>query len=61
MRSTARVVWKALVAQGKAFDISALDAKALLHNLNDGDYAASARRGARPLLECAPDAASAWW
>jgi hypothetical protein len=32
------VVWKALVAQGKAFDISALDAKALLHNLNDGDY-----------------------
>jgi hypothetical protein len=32
------VVWKALVAQGKAFDISALDAKALLHNLSDGDY-----------------------
>ena len=32
------VVWKALVAQGKAFDISALDAKALLHNLNEGDY-----------------------
>ena len=32
------VVWKALVAQGKAFDISALDAKALLHNLTDGDY-----------------------
>ena len=32
------VVWKALVAQGKAFDISALDAKALVHNLNHGDY-----------------------
>ena len=32
------VVWKALVTQSKAFDISALDAKALLHNLNDGDY-----------------------
>ena len=32
------VVWKALVARGKAFDISALDAKALLHNLTDGDY-----------------------
>ena len=32
------VVWKALVGQGKAFDASALDAKALLHNLNDGDY-----------------------
>jgi hypothetical protein len=32
------VVWKALVGQGKAFDISALDARALLHNLNDGDY-----------------------
>jgi hypothetical protein len=32
------VVWKALVGQGKAFDISALDAKALLHNLADGDY-----------------------
>ena len=24
--------------QGKAFDVSALDAKALLHNLSDGDY-----------------------
>jgi hypothetical protein len=32
------VVWKALVGQGKAFDVSALDAKALLHNLSDGDY-----------------------
>jgi hypothetical protein len=32
------VVWKALVAKSKAFDISALDAKALLHNLNDSDY-----------------------
>jgi hypothetical protein len=32
------VVWKELVAKGKAFDVSALDAKALLHNLNDGDY-----------------------
>jgi hypothetical protein len=32
------VVWKALVGQGKAFDVSAFDAKALLHNLNDGDY-----------------------
>ena len=32
------MVWKALVARGKAFDISALDAKALLHNLADGDY-----------------------
>ena len=31
-------MWKALVARGKAFDISALDAKALLHNLTDGDY-----------------------
>ena len=32
------VVWKALVGKGKAFDVSALDAKALLHNLSDGDY-----------------------
>ena len=32
------VVWKALVAQGKAFNISELDAKALLHNLTDSDY-----------------------
>ena len=32
------VVWKELVAKGKAFDVSALDAKALLHNLSDGDY-----------------------
>ena len=31
-------VWKALVEKGKAFALSALDAKALLHNLNDGDY-----------------------
>jgi Protein of unknown function (DUF499) len=32
------VAWKALVGKGKAFDVSALDAKALLHNLNDTDY-----------------------
>lgn len=32
------VVWKELVKKGKTFDISALDAKALLHNLSDGDY-----------------------
>jgi Protein of unknown function (DUF499) len=32
------VVWKELVGKGKAFDVSALDAKALLHNLSDGDY-----------------------
>jgi len=31
-------VWKALVDKSKAFALSALDAKALLHNLNDGDY-----------------------
>jgi hypothetical protein len=31
-------VWKALVAQGKAFDTSALTAKALLHNLDAKDY-----------------------
>ena len=31
-------MWKALVGKGKAFDVSALDAKALLHNLSDGDY-----------------------
>lgn len=31
-------VWKALASQGKAFDISALTAKALLHNLDDKDY-----------------------
>jgi hypothetical protein len=31
-------VWKALVAQGKAFDVSALTAKALLHNLDEKDY-----------------------
>ncbi|MDT5027469.1 MAG: hypothetical protein QOE61_3895 [Micromonosporaceae bacterium] len=31
-------VWKALVDKGKAFALSALDAKALQHNLNDGDY-----------------------
>ncbi len=31
-------VWKALVAQGKAFDTSALTAKALLHNLDVKDY-----------------------
>lgn len=31
-------VWKALVAQGKAFDTSALTAKALLHNLDAQDY-----------------------
>ena len=32
------VVWKELVGKGKAFDVSALDAKALLHNLSGGDY-----------------------
>ena len=32
------VVWKELAAKGKAFDISAFNAKALLHNQNDGDY-----------------------
>jgi len=32
------VVWKVLVGQGKAFDVSAFDAKALVHNLNDADY-----------------------
>lgn len=32
------IVWKELVGKGKAFDVSALDAKALLHNLDDGDY-----------------------
>ena len=31
-------VWKALVAQGKAFDVSALTVKALLHNLDAKDY-----------------------
>jgi len=31
-------VWKALVAQGKAFDVSALTTKALLHNLDEKDY-----------------------
>jgi len=31
-------VWKALVARGKAFDVSALSAKALLHNLDVKDY-----------------------
>jgi len=31
-------VWKALVARGKAFDTSALTAKALLHNLDVKDY-----------------------
>jgi hypothetical protein len=31
-------VWKALVAHGKAFDTSALTAKALLHNLDAKDY-----------------------
>ena len=31
-------VWKALTQQGKAFDTSALTAKALLHNLGDKDY-----------------------
>jgi Predicted ATPase (AAA+ superfamily) len=31
-------VWKTLVAQGKAFDVSALTAKALLHNLDEKDY-----------------------
>jgi len=31
-------VWKALVEQGKAFDTSALTAKALLHNLDTKDY-----------------------
>lgn len=30
-------VWKALVRQGKAFDISALTGKALLHNLDEKD------------------------
>ena len=33
------VVWKALAGKGKAFGTTnPLDAKALLHNLNDGDY-----------------------
>jgi hypothetical protein len=32
------LVWKALVAQGKAFDLAALNAKALLHNLDARDY-----------------------
>jgi Protein of unknown function (DUF499) len=32
------VVWKELVGKGKVFDVSAFDAKALLHNLNDTDY-----------------------
>ena len=31
-------VWKALVGQGKAFDVSALTAKALLHDLDVKDY-----------------------
>jgi hypothetical protein len=31
-------VWKALVAQGKAFDVSALTSKALLHNLDEKYY-----------------------
>ena len=31
-------VWKTLVAHGKAFDVSALTAKALLHNLDEKDY-----------------------
>lgn len=31
-------VWKSLVAQGKAFDVSELTAKALLHNLDQNDY-----------------------
>jgi len=31
-------VWKSLVAQGKAFDTSALTVKALLHNLDVKDY-----------------------
>jgi len=31
-------VWKALVEQGKAFDVSAFTAKALLHNLDTKDY-----------------------
>ena len=31
-------VWKALVAQGKAFDVSAFTAKALVHNLDARDY-----------------------
>jgi hypothetical protein len=31
-------VWKALVGQGKAFDVSTLTAKALLHNLDAKDY-----------------------
>lgn len=31
-------VWRELVAQGKAFDVSALTAKALLHNLDEKDY-----------------------
>jgi hypothetical protein len=31
-------VWEALVAQGKAFNTSALTAKALLHNLDTKDY-----------------------
>lgn len=37
-------VWRALVAKGKAFDVSALTAKALLHNLQTNDYG-------RPLAE----------
>lgn len=31
-------VWKALAEKGKAFAIGVFDAKALLHNLNEGDY-----------------------
>ncbi len=31
-------VWRELAAQGKAFDVDAFNAQALLHNLNDGDY-----------------------
>ncbi len=31
-------VWKALVGQGKAFDVSAFSVKALLHNLDTRDY-----------------------
>jgi len=44
-------VWKALVAQGKAFDTSALTAKALLHNLDAKDYGRPPGRAPGPVLE----------
>ena len=47
-------VWKALVAQGKAFDTSALTAKALLHNLDAKDYGRPPGRAPGPVLEQPP-------